>query len=276
MKNKIQAAICTNIGNSRENQEDSVVVVCSQKTLLRNSAAKGDPDDRDECLLLPGNSEMLIAVSDGMGGHLGGETASGYTVSCLEQSTRILADEKRDIALSLQEIIGQISQNVADLARKKAECRGMGATVSGLYVKENRFYCFHAGDSRVYRYAGDILTQLTTDHTEGQRLMNLGLLTEEEVQRLPHRKNIYKYVGMDGLLHPDVFEVSKVEPGTLFLLCSDGLTDALSDGDIREVLKKEEPLEAKRERLLREALSRRIGFGDNISFILVEFGGEYI
>ena len=276
MKNKIQAAICTNIGNSRENQEDSVVLVCNQKTLLRNSAAKGDPDNRDEALFLPQNSELLIAVSDGMGGHLGGETASGYTVSCLEQGARILAETKQDAALSLQEIIGQISQNVVDHAKKTPECCGMGATVSGLYVKENRYFCFHAGDSRVYQYTGDVLKQLTTDHTEGQRLMNLGLLTEEEVQRLPHRKNIYKYIGMEGLLRADIFEVSQVKPGTLFLLCSDGLTDALSDGDIREVLKREEPLEVKRERFLREALGRRIGFGDNISFILVEFGGEDI
>ena len=271
LRNKRKVAVCTNIGNSRENQEDSVVVVCDNKTVLRNSAAEGDPDNRDEYFLLPKNSELLIAVSDGMGGHLGGETASGYAVTCLEKSMRLLAESKQDAQSGLLEIISRISQDVVTLAGKKTECRGMGATVSGLYAKGSTFCCFHAGDSRIYQYAGGILTQLTKDHTEGQRLMDLGLLTEEEAQRLPHGKRIYKYIGMNGTLRADVMDVSSVAPGDLFLLCSGGLTDALPDSDIREILKREEPLEAKRERFLREALGRRIGFGDNISFVLVEF-----
>ena len=101
--------------------------------------------------------------------------------------------------------------------------------------------------------------------------MDLGLLTEEEVRQLPHRKNIYKYIGMGSTLHADVTDMRMPEPHTLFLLCSDGLSDALNDEDIREILNRKEPLEVKRQQFLREALGRRIGFGDNISFVLVEF-----
>ena len=271
MIHKIKVAVCTNIGNSRENQEDSVLVVCNGKTVLRNSTAEGDPDNRDEYFRLPGKSEMLIAVSDGMGGHLGGEKASGYTVSYLEKIAQALADTKFSVPPVLEKIITTINHNVAELARTKTDCRGMGATLSGLYTKGNTCCCFHVGDSRIYQYAGGVLTQLSKDHTEGQRMMDLGLLSEEEAKALPHGKRIYKYIGMNGTLLADVMDMRAMEPGSLFLLCTDGLTDALSDRDIGEILRREEPLEAKRERFLRETLSRRIGFGDNISFVLVEF-----
>lgn len=271
MMQKIKVAVCTNIGNSRENQEDSVLVVCDGRTLLRNATAKGDPENRDDAFDLSPNRRMLIAVSDGMGGHLGGETASGYTVVCLEKAAQLLAETKQDVPLLLDEIIGTINQNVAGTARSNADCRGMGATLSGLYTDGKDLYYFHAGDSRIYRHAGGVLTQLTKDHTEGQRLMDLGLLNEEEVQQLPHKKSIYKYIGINGTLHADLIHVDEMESDAVLLLCTDGLTDALSDSDIREILEREEPLESKRERLLREALGRRIGFGDNISFILVKF-----
>lgn len=271
MIHKIKVAVCTNIGNSRENQEDSVIVLSNGKTVLRNSAAEGDPDNRDEYYRLSGKSELLIAVSDGMGGHLGGETASGYTVSYLEKNAGTITEAGGNVPLVLEELIGKINQDVAEMSITKADCRGMGATLSGVYAKGKEFCIFHAGDSRIYQYVGGVLTQLTKDHTEGQRLMDLGLLTEEEAKRLPHGKSIYKYIGMNGTLRADVSDVSKMEPGSVFLLCSDGLTDALSHADLREILERKEPLEAKRERFLREALGRRIGFGDNISFILVEF-----
>lgn len=271
MIHKIEVAVCTHIGNSRENQEDSVLAVGNGRTLLRNAPAKGDPDNRDEGFALPENRELLIAVSDGMGGHLGGETASGYTVVCLEKAARLLSESKQEVPHLLDEIIGTINRSVTEFSRTNADYRGMGATLSGLYTRGNGLCCFHVGDSRIYQFTDGILTQLTKDHSEGQRLMDLGLLTEEEVEQLPHKKSIYKYIGMNGTLHADFIQMNGVEPGTVLLLCTDGLTDALTDGDIREILKREEPLESKRERLLREALGRRIGFGDNISFILVKF-----
>lgn len=263
MKHKIEIAVCTHIGNSRENQEDSVLVRCDSKTLLRNSTSAGDPDNRDAYFSLPARSTLLIAVSDGMGGHLGGEIASGHAVSCLE--SQALQPQQ------LQQTLAALSDQVAALAKKNPECRDMGATVSGIYVEGGAIRCFHAGDSRIYRYTDGTLEQCTRDHTQGQRLMDLGLLTAEEARRLPHGKSIYQYIGMSSTLCADVFDLPPASPGTWFLICSDGLTDALTDGEIREILSREEPLEAKRERFLREALGRRIGFGDNISFVLVAF-----
>lgn len=263
MKHKIKIAVCTHIGNSRENQEDSVLVCCDSKTLLRNSASAGDPDNRNASFSLPARSTLLIAVSDGMGGHLGGEIASGYAVSRLEA--------RAPQPQQLQETLAALSDEVEALARANPAYRGMGATISGLYAQDGAIRCFHAGDSRIYRYTDGTLEQCTRDHTQGQRLMDLGLLTEEEARRLPHGKSIYQYIGMGSTLCADVFDMPAARPGTLFLVCSDGLTDALTDREIREILSREEPLEVKRERFLREALGRRIGFGDNISFVLAAF-----
>jgi protein phosphatase len=203
-----------------------------------------------------------------MGGHQSGEIASGCAVSWLERHAWGLAEAE---PAALVENLAALSREVETLAGKKPEYRGMGATVSGLLLRNGAICCFHAGDSRIYRCDAGTLTQRTRDHTQGQRLIELGLLTEEEARRLPHGKHIYQYIGMGSTLCADVFREPPAEPGTQYLVCSDGLTDALTEVELREILSREEPLEAKRERLLREALGRRIGFGDNISFVLVEF-----
>ena len=75
----------------------------------------------------------------------------------------------------------------------------------------------------MYQYTDGILRQITIDNTEGQRLLGLGLLSEEEVKTFPKRKAIYKYIGKDVDLVPDIYEIENIRKGTLLLLCSDGL-----------------------------------------------------
>jgi len=97
-------------------------------------------------------------------------------------------------------------------------------------------------------------------------------LTEDEVRRFPNRKAIYKHIGQRVNLRPDVFEIDNIVPGTILLLATDGLTDALSDEEICKVLIDEKyDLKTCGCKLIENAISRNIGFGDNITLILMGF-----
>ena len=112
----------------------------------------------------------------------------------------------------------------------------MGATLCGIVSVDDYTYCFNVGDSRMYQYTDGILRQITIDNTEGQRLLGLGLLSEEEVKTFPKRKAIYKYIGKDVDLVPDIYEIENIRKGTLLLLCSDGLSDVLELEEIQDML----------------------------------------
>ena len=147
----------------------------------------------------------------------------------------------------------------------------MGATLCGVLCSNGVCYGINVGDSRLYSYKNGKFEQLSTDHTEGQRLLSLKLLTEEEYQRFPRKKNLYKYIGMNGEVVADVFKIESCEPGTVLVLCSDGLADVISNEEISEILSTNEPIENKGHKLVEQAVARNVGHGDNITLILIEF-----
>ena len=159
---------------------------------------------------------------------------------------------------------------VVDSSRKDNRLKGMGATLCGVICSNGMYYGFNVGDSRLYRYHNQ-LEQLSTDHTEGQRLRKLNLLTEEECQRFPRRKHLYKYIGVNSELAADVFKIGHCVSESILMLCSDGLTDALNNEEIANILSKDGNIEYKGHLLIDQALERNIGHGDNITLILIEF-----
>ena len=126
----------------------------------------------------------------------------------------------------------------------------------------------HVGDSRAYRLRGDVLEQITTDHSLVAELVESGVLTPEEAERHPQRSAITRAVGTESAIEVDVFTVP-AEPGDLFLLCSDGLTDMLSEDEIASaLLEADRDPEAAAERLVAAANAR--GGEDNITVVLFE------
>ena len=222
----------SHIGNGRANQEDNFLI---GNQYLDLNAIYQFPQEAVTVCLDESNmtSAPLLAVSDGMGGHSTGEVASYLALKYLaEHHSHVVAGGKPE----LLEVIAKLNQNVLSAARDHAEYRGMGATLCGFVCGQQGVLGFNVGDSRLYRFSGGRLYRLTKDHTEGRRLLDLGLLTANEVRNFPRRKAIYKCVGMKSELIADVFDIAPCQKGEMLLLCTDGLTDVLEDERIQGVL----------------------------------------
>ena len=208
----------------------------------------------------------LIAVADGMGGHAGGEVASAIAINCLSQLQPVLLDEKvdkdsrEDLFLN---ITHQIDQVILEKSKEQPDLAGMGTTFTALSIFDKNIELLHIGDSRCYRYRDNKLEQLSHDHTVMQELLDQGRLTAQEVFDHPQRALLTQVLMGDSGLDPVLisFEIKK---GDRYLLCSDGLTNLLSDYEISKIIEANEDKNIPQS-LISEVRSK--GAPDNITII---------
>jgi serine/threonine-protein phosphatase Stp1 len=206
----------------------------------------------------------LWAVSDGMGGHLAGDIASALVVDTLERMPR----PKGEISLA-GSVHGALVRANDRLYRRGAaygENSTMGATVAVLGIEEGRYFCLWAGDSRLYRFRGGRLTQLTRDHRYVQELLDSGTLDERSAKAHALRNVLTRAVGTDPEIRLDRRD-GAIAPGDIFLLTTDGVTTVCEDQQITEILSA-----GGRDRAADEILAcgLRCGAPDNLSLVLVE------
>jgi protein phosphatase len=207
----------------------------------------------------------LFAIADGMGGARAGEVAAGIAAAALREGRQTVTDEA-----SLEAVIDEANRRVWQRSMSDPGTSGMGTTVTVALVvaAEERVVFGQVGDSRAYRLRGDRLEQVTTDHSLVAELVRSGVLTPEEAERHPQRSAITRAVGTESAIEADVFSVS-AEPGDLFLLCSDGLTDMLGADDIAAtILGADRDPAAAGEALV--AAANAEGGEDNITVVLFE------
>lgn len=269
----VRVKICavSHIGNSQEKNEDNFFLQ-KEEYISHQIREHMDFTRAVHCtnLEVP-MQDLLIAVSDGMGGHACGEEASFLTVKFLSEHYEEIINSIKDNENILYKNISYINNEVVTKSKKDSSCRGMGATLCGIVACKEDLIGFNIGDSRLYRFSDDQLIQISVDHTEGQRLVNMQLLSKEEAENFPRRKVLHKYIGYEGEIFPDIFKITNIKENTVFMLCTDGLSDVLTDDEIETRLKERIGLEEKAKSLLNEALARNSGYGDNITVILVEF-----
>ncbi len=221
--------------------------------------------------------ERLFVVADGMGGHAAGEVASRIAVDTIrdvmvrrdDPDETILQREVGDAAETLRERL-RYAMNRASLRIRKAveeepAYTGMGTTLVVLVFDGDQAHLAHVGDSRAYLYRRGRLTRLTRDHTVVQQEVDAGRLTPELARIAPHKNILTRSVGYHGPVEPDT-STRPAEPGDIFLLCSDGLTDALDDSQIAEIMGQHDPED------LPEALieaAKEHGAEDNITALVV-------
>lgn len=207
----------------------------------------------------------LFAIADGMGGARAGEVAAGIAAAALRDGKRDVIDEA-----SLEAIIEEANRRVWERSVADPSTAGMGTTITVAFVDANAAQVVfgHVGDSRAYRLRGDALEQVTTDHSLVAELVRSGVLTPEEAERHPQRSAITRAVGTERAIEVDVFTVP-AELEDLVLLCSDGLTDMLSEDEIAAAIVGAERDPAAAADALVAAANAQ-GGEDNITVVLFE------
>ncbi|WP_147332023.1 PP2C family protein-serine/threonine phosphatase [Geodermatophilus marinus] len=175
----------------------------------------------------------VFAVADGMGGHAGGAAAAEAVVEALGALAGGPATSVERVRLALRRADGEIRAASGDAPG------GGGSTVAGVALVEegagSQWAVFHVGDSRVYRLSGDVLEQLSTDHSVVQELIDAGHLSDAGAASHPQRHIITRALGVGASNQADVV-LLPVVPGEVFLACSDGLTNEVGPARIAEHL----------------------------------------
>jgi len=233
----------------------------------RSHVGKVRKTNEDEIAVDP---ELKLGVlADGMGGLAAGEVASRAAVS--EIVTRAQASPRRDAAW-LKDAIAAANRRVLSLSRENGAAP-MGTTLV-VWADAGEGQCFiaHVGDSRAYRLRAGSLEALTEDHSLVQQMIRDGVISEAEARVAPNRNVITRAVGLEPVLEADVRSWVR-GPGDVFLLCSDGLTDMLTEAELEELLGNHVArdgggdLRAAADALIEAA--NRAGGIDNISVVLV-------
>lgn len=216
----------------------------------------------------------LFAVADGMGGYEGGEVASHLAIETMLGFFRRNAKDDDttwpfgiDPRLGVEENMLAVAVRCADAeiaAKKTGKLSSMGSTVAALVVRDEHAIIGHVGDSRVYRLRGGKLTQLTRDHSLYQEMLAMGTPMPPREQ-FPHSNVITRALGMKPSSRPDL-ATEPLRAGDVFLLCTDGLTETVTEERMTEALLAM-PLQDAVDRLVAEAYER--GGRDNITVVAV-------
>ncbi|WP_419842444.1 PP2C family protein-serine/threonine phosphatase [Candidatus Poriferisodalis sp.] len=206
----------------------------------------------------------LFVVADGMGGHLGGSVASSLAVKTVAANSPSTPSELLAAVRHANQVVHHRSNTHADLT-------GMGTTLCAIAVvqhAEQRVWCLvNVGDSRVYRYHGGELVQLTIDHNFVAELVRAGDLTVEQAAEHPRRNTLTRAVGVEPDVKIDDW-VLELSGNDRFLLCTDGITNELEESDIRELLDVEQHPSDIARSLVRQANDR--GGRDNSTALVVD------
>lgn len=221
--------------------------------------------NQDSCLV---NKERgYFVVADGMGGHSGGEVASSIAVHTVDEvlsDAEALERSPREVLLKAYETS---SHRIFDkAATENPELAGMGTTMVMAYLRGSNIYIANVGDSRGYVFNKPYLWQITEDHSLINEQIRAGLLNEEQARQMVGRNVITRSVGYERDVHPDVIE-RQVQPGEVYILCSDGLTGMVSDERISEILNSHPP-----EKYARMCMEQALANGgdDNVTVLVLQ------
>lgn len=213
---------------------------------------------------------LVAVVCDGMGGHVGGKTASHTAVEAIQQ---FMMQERGETPFELIiEAMNVASSAILSKAARQPELTGMGATCVMLIVRDGKVYIGSVGDSRVYLIRNRRIKQLTKDQSYVQMLLDAGSITPEQAEHHPRKNEITNALGLKGMQPATVLsEAINPDAGDCFLLCSDGLSGMVSDSEICKVVSRQAD-KSQQERVEELVLrAKRNGGVDNITCQIVEF-----
>ncbi|TDX49201.1 Stp1/IreP family PP2C-type Ser/Thr phosphatase [Orenia marismortui] len=229
-------------------------VAASEKGKVRNK-------NEDKYLALNKQDFDIIAVADGMGGHKGGDIASSLAVQRIKNYNFNSDQLKEDIITCIE----LANKDIKNKSLKDEECQGMGTTLTLGVIKDRIITIGHIGDSRAYLFRNQQLTQLTEDHSYVGELLRKNIINKEEAKNHPKKNLLMRSLGIDNSVEVDLLSL-ELKSEDLILICSDGLTNMLSDKEIEEILSSEEGLKVKVEKMI--FLANQEGGYDNITVVI--------
>lgn len=230
--------------------------------------------NEDSMTVFDSPNGQVLAVCDGMGGQAAGDVASQLAVNIIEN---ILTDNTFETPEeAIRRSVLAANQGVLNRTAQNPELEGMGSTCVMLIIKDGRVHCGWVGDSRIYYIANHTIRQISHDQSYVQQLLDSGQITKEEAINHPQKNEITNCIGLQGMTAPDTVAVPIVpEPGSVFLLCSDGLSGMVDERQIERVVSNTKmSLQQKADRLV--AMANEAGGLDNITVEMVQFGTSEI
>ena len=264
----IQVFAQTDVGRTREHNEDSYIVV---------NLSEGEPLRFERLVEQPSDpAATLFMVADGMGGAAAGEVASATAVDVVLRHLREKFSDSRsvtpaDLAAELTRAAEKANWSIFQQAVNRPELRGMGTTATIAALLDDTLYLAQVGDSRAYLIRGGIATQLTKDQSLMQKLIEAGELTEEEALLSERRNIILQALGPEANVKVDV-TMQPLRRGDVLLLCSDGLSGPVRPDDMARVVEEELDLSVACDRLI--AMANDQGGPDNITVVAARFEGH--
>jgi len=219
------------------------------------------------------DGQTLAVVADGMGGHRAGDVASTMTTSILkeywEQSESLHTPDSAENWLV--DHIQKVNNRLFEHAKNNSECHGMGTTVVAAICTPTFSSVAHIGDARCYLLNGSGYKQLTDDHSLVNELVKSGQITKEDAEHHPRKNVILRALGTELTVDVDVTTVILEEEDYL-LLCSDGLSNKVSESEMIDILHNGQEIESKVEKLVH--LANDYGGEDNISVVIVDYSSN--
>ncbi|WML56825.1 Stp1/IreP family PP2C-type Ser/Thr phosphatase [Neobacillus sp. PS2-9] len=216
------------------------------------------------------DGDRLAIVADGMGGHRAGDVASEMTITQLknewEASKGISTAEEAE--RWLKEKITIVNQILFDHATNHPECDGMGTTIVAAIATDRFATLANIGDSRGYIYNESGFKQVTEDHSLVNELVRSGQISKEDAEHHPRKNVLLRALGTEKMVEMDTKTIM-FEEGDIILLCSDGLSNKVSEKEMMTILLNEDHLEQKADSLI--SLANNYGGEDNITLAIVEF-----
>ncbi len=207
----------------------------------------------------------LYLVADGMGGHTAGQVASELAAETALQAIRTLEGTAASLAERLRYAVAAANRAIYSKAQQHPEYAGMGTTLVAFLADETRAALAHVGDSRAYLIRARRIRQLTDDHSIVGELLRRREISEDAAREHPHRHVLTRALGVRRSVEPDLVELA-LEPGDVFVLCSDGLTNHVEDHEIAKWVCGSEDLQEVCEQLI--DLTNARGGEDNSTVLL--------
>lgn len=236
---RVDVAILTDPGPVRDDNEDYAAAI----------ELRGDD----------GVSTHLLVVADGLGGHRAGEVASRLAVE-----TVVAAAQEEGAPLSdrfLSRVFQQANLAIVDRGHDDPACFNMQTTLTALALQYDRLLLAHVGDCRAFRVRKRAIQQLTTDHTRLAEMLRMRLITPEQALRHPARAMLTRTLGSDLILQVDTLR-ERIEPGDIYIICSDGLWSEVTSEELRRTVVELPPADACRALI---ALGTARGASDNMT-----------